>query len=147
MSRSLILVISAMVLSLQVCAKVQQPLQPWRPTPFQPKAASCSGARPLKQSCALKYRLEMASDKKNMKNLRVQLNQRKESARAIAKRLEQTTEDSLTQGGSLRKAMEDANVEARKVDSTMKALRDAVPKMREAGRLVNRELDGMEGVK
>lgn len=139
-----------LVLSFRVFANDRQKFQPRCPVSCQPNVAPSpqGGARTLAQSDALRQRLVLATNKKLVEEgLRAQLKQRIESVRGLAKRLEQTTEDSITQGGSLRQAMVEAKVETRNIDDAMKEIRDAVPKMREAGREMNRELDRMGGAK
>lgn len=145
--RCFLFIVAVMALLLNVHANVQQPLQPWRPTPFQPKVVANGGAEALRQSPSLRRRIVEASDRQSIENVRIQMKQRVESVRVLAKQLEQATEDSLTQGGTLRQKMVEAKVDAHQIDLAMKELKNAMPKMREAGRAMNGEFEKMNGGK
>ena len=138
-----------LILASYVCADAQQPFHPWRPTPFQPKVTPPrqNEVEALRKSAALQQMIRKTADKKYAEEAKIHMKQRLEAVRALAKRLEQTTEESLTQGGTLRHHMIEAKVDTSQVDFAMKELKDGVPKMREAGRAINRELEKMGGVK
>ena len=137
------------ILSHPVCAGSQRPFQPWQPTPFRPNVTSVQrgGEGALGQSPAFRNVVVQTADRKSIDQLQVQMKQRLDAVRTFARDLEQTTEVSLSQGGSLQKSMVDAKVGKHQVDSAMKEIKDAEPKMREAGRMANRALDEVGAAK
>ena len=137
------------ILAHSVCAGNRQPFHPWQPTPFRPNATSVQGGgeRALGLSPALRNVGAQMSDRKSIGQLQVQLKQRLDAIRTLASNLEQTTEASLTQEGSLQQSMVDAKVDKHHVDSAIKEIKDAAPKMREAGKMANRALEEVGAAK
>ena len=135
-----------LVMSVQACANGPQLFQPWQPTPFRPNVTHIQHGESLAlgQSSALRKKIVQAADKKSIERVQAQKKQRVDAVRTLAKKLEQVTEASLTHGGSLREAMIEAKIDKHQIDLVMKELKDAVPKMREAGKMANREFEKMD---
>ena len=69
---------------------------------------------------------------------------RKREIRAFAKRLEGTTESSLTKNGAIRGEMVSADVDPGRADEMVSKLKAAAPAMREAGGEVSRAMDELD---
>lgn len=144
-----IVCMAMLVMSVNVCAGSQQPFRPWQPTPFRPKVTPVrNGEVELsRQSAALRRESARITAKDSTKRAQALMEQRLAAIRKLARELEQTTEDSLTQGGLLQQSAADAKLDKNQVDSAVKDLKAAAPKMREAGKLANDALDKVGGTK